>query len=757
MILSALALLFLASGFSALVYQIVWLRLLALVFGVTVYAASAVLTSFMAGLALGSWLGGRAADRVRSPLRAFAYVELGIGVSALAVPFLLELAQMLYLRIHAQAPDAAALLTAARVVCSALVLLIPTTLMGASLPLLSRHVTSGGGTAASRVGALYAANTCGAILGTFAAGFFLIGGLGITATTRLAAAVNALVGMTALVLGTRTAAATASADAGEDRGRRTAVQRRVLAALVVAGFAGLALEVVWFRILVLFIPATTYAFSTMLAVVLLGIALGAALGAFRAGRTADPLRSLARLQIGTGVAVLLSMAFLAATYRRGWRTSGMVQACIVAMLPATMLMGATFPLALAVWLRDAGGAVGRRVGTLYAANVWGAVAGALAGGFLLLPIAGSRWSLVLIAALYGASGAFLAGSRGRSTAGRYAAAAAGLLLAATLTLPDLHGAILARRHSRHERVVFRAEGVQTTATVHYQPSGLRILYLDGLHQANDSDAMVRVHAEIGHLPMLLHASPARALVVGLGGGVTAGAVAAHGVPVDVIELARSVVAAAPFFSHVNGDLLQQPHVRVRVDDGRNYLLLTPERYDVLTADIIQPIHAGAGNVYSREYFSLARRVLRDGGLMLQWIGHRDAAHYKLIMRTFLDVFPDATLWSGGTLMVGGTGPLRISQAAIAARFQLPETRLALARIGIESLDDVLRRYTAGPEEMRAFAGPGPLLTDDRPLLEFHRSIQGGGGGVDVSSLRGDVWQHVTDSPRPVTDRPEARR
>ena len=170
-----------------------------------------------------------------------------------------------------------------------------------------------------------------------------------------------------------------------------------------------------------------------------------------------------------------------------------------------------------------------------------------------------------------------------------------------------------------------------------------MLYLDGLHQANDSQEMVRIHAEIGHLPMLLHPDPNRALVIGLGGGVTAGAVSAHDTTVDVVELAHSVVAAAPFFSHVNRDLLNRPNVRLRVDDGRNYLLLTDQRYDVLTADIIQPIHAGAGNLYSREYFMLARRVLRDGGLMLQWIGHRDEEHYRLIMRTFLDVFPDADL------------------------------------------------------------------------------------------------------------------
>jgi spermidine synthase len=292
-------------------------------------------------------------------------------------------------------------------------------------------------------------------------------------------------------------------------------------------------------------------------------------------------------------------------------------------------------------------------------------------------------------------------------------------------------------------MVFRAEGVQTTATVHYHAAGHRILYLDGLHQANDTDGMVRVHAEIGHLPMVLHPSPRRALVVGLGGGVTAGAVTAHrAATVDIVELAGSVVEAAPFFSHVNGDVLRQPNAALRVDDGRNYLRMTPRRYDVLTADIIQPIHAGAGNLYSVEYFTLARRVLRDRGLMLQWIGHRDELHYKLIMRTFLHVFPHTTLWADGTLMVGSLEPLRIDRESYERRSRTPDVLFGLSRVRLDTFDALLRRYTAGPDEMRRFVGQGPLLTDDRPLLEYHRSLSESSGPLDLSSLRGDVQRHL---------------
>ena len=750
-----LASLFLFSGFSALVYQIVWLRMLALVFGVTVYAASAVLTSFMGGLAVGAWLGGRLADRSRNPLAAFGVVEIGIGVSALVVPLALDVAQGAYAAIHARAPDALLLLTVARVVCSALVLLVPTTLMGASLPLLARYVSTQQGHTASRIGGLYAANTSGAIVGTVVAGFVLIGGIGVTATTRLAVIVNVVVGAAALGLA-RAWHGDPARSAGRERAVETGIpnqagaaslppttlQRTVLAVVALAGFAGLALEVVWFRILVLFIPATTYAFTTMLATVLAGIATGSAVAAAWIRRSTDVARALARVQVATGVLVMLSMAALALTYRAGWGTAGMIQASMVSMLPATLLMGATFPLALAIWLRDAETTVGTRVGAVYAVNVCGAVAGALAGGFVLLPLFGSRASLQMLAGLYVAAGLLLIRLRPRKQALRGLALAAAAWSLAAVALPDLYDAVLVGRYGRGERVVFRAEGVQTTTTVHFQPPNQRVLYLDGLHQASDSQSMVRVHAEIGHLPVLLHRNPRRALVIGLGGGVTAGAVAVHGSSVDVVELAANVVSAASFFSHVNLNLLQRPNVRIRVDDGRNYLLLTRERYDVVTADIIQPIHAGAGNLYSREYFMLARGVLKEGGLMMQWIGLREPAHYTLIMRTFLDVFPHATLWANGSLMVGSVTPLRISRDAFEGRMVDAETRLAVTRVGLDSFEALRERYTAGPDEMRRFVGGGPVLTDDRPLLEYHRSLEENGAPLDLSGLKGDVGRHL---------------
>jgi len=748
--LTLIAALFFLSGSSALVYQIVWLRLLALIVGVSVYAASAVLASFMGGLALGSWLGGRLADRLKHPLRAFGFVELGIAASALAVPAALHAAGTLYTLLHARAPDAVASLALIRVACSAVVLLVPTTLMGASLPLLARHVAGRGSALATRIGLLYAANTAGGIAGAVLAGFVLIGGIGVTATTRYAAAINVIVGLSALAVSLAAGPTPGETRDHPHRALQTdarapgGAERAVLIVFALAGLAGLALEVVWFRLLVLFLPATTYAFTTMLGTVLLGIAVGSALAASRVRRSSNPARSLSWIQISTGVLVILSMAALAYTYRIGWRTSGMIQACVVAMLPATTLMGATFPYGLAVWLKHGTNSVGARVGLLYAVNVCGAVVGAVAGGFLLLPLLGSRGSLLLLSAVYLGAGCLLtAASSGRRSCLRIAVIGCALFAAAGLVLPDLYASVLARRYPRGERLIFQEEGVQTTATVHHQPSGHNVLYLDGLHQANDSAPMVRVHAEIGHLPIVLHPDPQRALVIGLGGGVTAGAVASYPrTRIDIVELAGSVVSASRYFSQVNGGVLQKPHVRLQIDDGRNHLLLTQRRYDVVTADIIQPIHAGAGNLYSLEYFTLARRVMRQDALIVQWIGHREDLHYKLIMRTFLKAFPHTTLWADGSLMVGSLQPLGISRLAYERHVADPGVRFELARVGLDTFDALLRRYTAGPDEMRRFVGDGPILTDDRPLLEYHRSIRDSGPPVDLSSVRGDVRRHL---------------
>jgi spermidine synthase len=302
--------------------------------------------------------------------------------------------------------------------------------------------------------------------------------------------------------------------------------------------------------------------------------------------------------------------------------------------------------------------------------------------------------------------------------------AVGLFAMTAVTLvPNPWTAALANRFPG-EQLLWEEEGPQTTVSIHRLPDGSSHMYLDGLHQADTVPGAVETHRRIGSLPMAVHPDPEEALVIGLGGGPTAGGVAAFGYrDVDVVELSDEVVQGARlFFSGVNGDVLDQPNVDVRVDDGRNYMLTTDKKYDVITADIIVPEHAGAATVWSVDYWRVARDALKDDGIMVQWIPARYDAEYRYIMRSFLEVFPNATLWERGSMLVGSKHPLTLDRAAFERKLEDPQARAAMQAVGITDFDALVAKYTAGPDEMRAFVGHGPLLTDDRPRLEYSRYL-----------------------------------
>jgi spermidine synthase len=744
------------SGAAGLTYQVLWLRMLALVFGVTAYAASTVLAGFMAGLALGSVLGGRLARRARHPLLLLALAELAIAVTALATHAVIGRLPGAFGQVVSLTGDHPAALTLVRLAGTLLVLIVPTTMMGATLPLVVTSRLVRAGIPAARIAAAYATNTAGAIIGAVATGFFLIGSLGIQRSFWLAAGANLAAATIALALwwANERRAGEPAGDAPRDTAdlarhaaaRTTPARRAVLVVLWMSGLASLALEVVWFRILVLFVPATTYAFTTMLAAVLAGVATGSWVAAHLLRRPRDWVRLLLSIQVATSVVILASLSALGWTYGAGWRTSGQIQASVLAIFPAALLMGLSFPIGVRIWIeRDAktdgpSRHIGGDLGTIYGVNVCGAILGALIGGFLLLPLLGTRVSLIVCAAAYlGCAGVLaLVSVPPRAALSRVALALLPFGVLAWL-VPDPFVATLARRHGAGERIVWREEGIQTTVAVHRQAAGRFVLYLDGLHQANDSAEMLQTHRLIGHLPMVLHPDPRSALVVGLGGGATAGAVSRHRrTAVDIVELSSSVRRGARFFVHANDAVLTQPNVRIRVDDGRNYLLTTSRRYDVLTADIIQPIHAGAGLLYSVEYYRLARGVLADGGVMLQWVGHRTPTQYGLIVRSFLAAFPETTAWAGGTLLVGSTRPLVLSRSAFERRRQDPGTRDALDAVGLDSFEALLALYAAGPRALAAFVGEGGILSDDRPRLEYHRSLPAERGDIDFRRLTRDL-------------------
>ena len=737
------------SGAAGLIYQVAWVRLLGLAFGVTVYAISTVLAAFMGGLAIGSFVGGRRADLAKRPLRAYGLVELGVGATALLTPWAFRLLQDAYGGLsHAVDPAQAPLVAGGvRAALAFAVLLVPTALMGATLPLAVRGLRTRRDEAnptrgdAWTMGLLYATNTTGAIVGCLVSGFVLIGRLGLTDTIVAAAAANALAGLVGIVLGrSRAAGSTPLRVAAPTCEQSTSVATVALLAFAASGAISLAYEVVWSRILAVLFDSSIYGFVLMLATVLAGIAIGGALGGLLVRSAASARTSAIAfgwLELGIGLAAVLALAAFGGVYdalmavrdngpallARFVRTDLRLMAvlCVLTVLPAALLMGATFPVAARLWAAGAG-QLGRRLGGVYAGNVAGAIVGSLVGGFVLVPVLGAHHALLVLSVGNVVLGAVLLSASGhRPQAIGASAVSLGVIVLGALGAP-VH-AVVFHEHFPDQQLLAYWEGLENTVSVGLDASGIQTLFTNSRGQTNDSADLVRYHRVMGHLAALLAPSRApRALVVGLGAGATPGALAQHsGAEVDVVELSESVIAAAPYFHVANADVLQRPNVHLSIDDGRNALLRNRRPYDVVTADVVHPYDAGATNLYSVEYFALVAHALQPDGIMVQWVSPGTAFEHSLIVRTFLQAFPNATLWLGGDLLIGSPSPLRVSRSELEARLADPAARVSLAEVGFNHAEDVLAQFRATPEALHAYAGQGSVLTDDHPILEYFQS------------------------------------
>ncbi len=739
------------TGACGLLYQQLWLRELSLVFGMTVHAAAVALAVFMGGLALGARLAGRLADRTRRPIAWYGASEVAVGLLAVVTPAAMELTTRFYATVAGLAPDSATYLTAVRLVLAFVVLLIPATMMGASTPLVVAAASRRSGLVGQRTGLLYAANTFGAVAGAVYGGLRVIGSQGITTSFRWGAAINLAVGIVVMALSRRfdrTPGDAVATELAPDRGAavpagarpRTGdaavpapVRRAVLATFVVSGFATFSLEVVWFRSLSLYLESSVYAFAAMLAVVLVGLAAGSAVVTPLLGRDRPWLVVLGAIQLLAGLSALGSLWLLG----RAERFLGLAQRLVtiettssryavllaaVAVGPAAVALGAAFPIGARLYA-EGREHTGDAIGRFYGGNTLGAIVGSLTAGFVLLPVAGSRATVAVPALALVATALVLLHRSGRLRP----LVPAGALVAvavAVVGLPDPSDAALAQRFPGSTLVAIEEGRQGTTWVIDQVDTGARHLYVDGLHQAASEPGVVRIHEQIALVPMAIHPAPRRALVIGLGGGVTTGALASvGGVEVEVVELAPEVSRAARWFGPWNREVVTKQNVRIRADDGRNRLLVTDERYDVITADIIQPRSPGAGKLWSIDYWRLVRRALAPGGIALQWVGAaRNELEYGLIVRSFLEVFPNATLWVDGQVLVGTVEPLVLDRAPIEQRLAEPANRALFCSIGICTFDDLVTQYAAGPDDLRRFVGSGPILDDDFPRIEYWRSL-----------------------------------
>jgi predicted membrane-bound spermidine synthase len=743
--LRPLLLLFLGSGASGLVYQVVWMRALTLTLSVTVFAVTTVLCAFMGGLALGAFLGGRLADRLERPLLVFGAVELGIGLCGLAVPHALFALAPAYGWLAASLSGAEVALVGARFLLAAAVLLLPCTLMGMTLPLLSRAAVERMEQVGRGAGGLYAVNTLGAVVGCVAAGFVLIPELGLVGTSRLAAAGNLGVGLSAALLGRRAPRRAALASRVAPAAAGPIPPQAALAALGfgISGFTALGYEVLWTRALEQFTHNSTYAYTIMLATFLLGIGGGSAVTAWFAHRVRRPLALFGALELAIGVSVLGSllvyMSLLdwipgAAAALGGLASWGRVLALIVAVAGATLLVttslfGATFPF-VARAMVESERVVGRRVAFAYTVNTVGAILGALAVGFWLLPVLGLRGSFLALLGLNLVTGVVLLRADAPRRTARVAAAVAGLAFAASLLLlpTRLFEAIFAARYGR---LLLYREQITDTVMVTEGPDGERFIrYGDGRGTAGT--ASFREDRSYAHLAMLAHPDPRRVLSICFGVGNSLSSVAQYPIErVDAVELSPGVVHAAPFFRRTNRDVLSDPRVRLQIQDGRNYLLGTRERYDVIRLDPPELHTAGIVNLYTEEFFELAREHLAPGGVFSIWvnIAYTPEPDLRMIVRTAAEIFPHLTIWHSPYLyswvLNGSVEPRPPDLALLARRFAEAPIRSDLASIGIDDPLELLSYYVMGPAEARAFAGDASVITDDRTRLDYSlpRSVE----------------------------------
>ena len=746
-------LIFILSGASGLIYQVIWMRQLTLIFGSTVFATSTVLTAFMAGLALGSYYFGRKIDEsAQSPLRIYALLEAGIGAFCLVWPLILAALSALYVLIHRNVTSEFYTLSLIRFLLTFGVILIPSTLMGGTLPVLTRFFVKRLEHLGTNIGILYALNTFGAVVGTVAAGFFLIEALGIRWTLGIGIAINFGVAAIALALVQQVSRTEADEPPEETRQAESedipAVPERrlVLWAIGVSGFCALAYEVLWTRIMVFFLGSTTYAFATMLAAFLFGIALGSMVLSRWVDRIKRPIAVFGAVQLGTGLFALILMPAFEELY-------GMSQAfqstfgasrfwaffsCFLVMCLPTLLMGASFPLVTKIYTGSAR-RLGRSIGNVYAVNTVGSILGAFCAGFILIPLLGIRPSIVLTVALNTSIGGILVLRDGRFTeAGRALlqgigigfpvlnAGLAGILLL-TLNQPFFLKSAIFKTQRPGDTLVEYNEEVDATVTTLKDDEGVYRLYVDTNQAADASRWDSPSHRVIAHLPLLLHPRPKRALVVGFGMGLTSHSITQHGVRVDAIELSRGVLSAAQkHFTHVNGNVFENPQFSYKLNDGRNHILMTQTKYDMISTGIIHPlVSAGSSNIYTADFYRLCRRILTEDGIMCQWVPlHRlPEAHYKMIVRTFIEVFPQTTLWYKYTpdfvILIGTQSPLRIDYKNFIARAQIASIREGLAADDLDGMS-LLDSFMMGPDAVRTYAGSGPIHTDNRPRLEFFR-------------------------------------
>jgi spermidine synthase len=697
------------SGFAGLVYEVAWKEHLTGYFGGTVFATTTILSIFMGGLGLGSWIGSRIVGRLARPIKAYGYLELAIAVLApIALPFMSRMPT---------------------IVTAGLFVLPAAVLMGLTWPI----AVAAGGDGRSRpqlTGYLYGFNTLGAVAGSLAAGFLLLRWLGITRTVYVAAAVSALAGLVALLWPSGSRSSSAAGATGRPL-------RLELWPYVLSGAAGMAYQVAWTRALVLAIGSSAHAFSLILAAYIFGIAAGSLAIGPRLGRISDPARAAGRIQAAVVLFALLTAPLIG-------ELPGLIERLVIGGFGYGRLLLVQFALVLALlFVPTLGGGMllpvlcrfarddaerAATAGRFYMAGSFGAIGGAAVAGFVLIPLPGVGMQGTLwIASAAGALAMtrWWGRRRLRHSALVVAAGVAIALLAGRWNQQVMtSGPYLARPSSEGARVLLYREDTEVTVAVTESDTGQRTLKINGKPDASNGYEDMSTQTLLGTIPLMLRPGARRVCVLGLGSGVTTGAVLAHPVErVDTVEISPAVIEAARLFEDVNAGALDDERSRIHRADAKRFLTEVEQRYDVIISEPSNPWMAGIAQLYTVEMLTAARDALVDGGLHCQWLQGYSMSEtdFVAVQATMRHVFPHVQLWETSPadyLLIGSTQPIEIDPVGMYFVFQRPEVGPLLRAVNIREPAHLTYYFAAGDEDVARWTEGVEPLTIDRCRLTW---------------------------------------
>ncbi len=750
--------LFFGSGLTGLTYQVVWTKLLTLTFGVTVLAVSTVLTCFFGGLALGGYLGGRWVDKFGDGFKWYGLAELLIGVYALVFGLLLALNNTVYVFIAQRASLDFFGLSLLKFVLAAMLLIIPTTLMGATLPILSKTLARKSAGFARAVGGLYSVNTLGALTGVVLTAFILIPSLGISKILLGAGLLNIAIGIVAFILHSKQgvcddgslvcepsepepAVESGTGEAGE---LSSGFMTLLIWGFALSGFTGLVYEVIWTRILGFLLVGTVYAFASVLAVFLVGIASGSLVFSvfidrfkrstiitiFAVIEALIGLCSIALIRVYDGIPGYKFYETLQYTTSWSeWLYVHFFMAFITLIIP-TFLFGATFPLVCKVYSWRVEG-VGRKIGNVYAVNTVGGIVGSFAAGFILIPILGMQNVIIFIGCINILLGiVFILANPLSSKGVRYGFSAASIVVAIIIiaTLPanmplSLHKTFL----QEGEESIYYREGPAATVMIGENKSKSesfnKKIWVNGSKATASYYEGLQINRFQGVLPMVLHPDPKEVLVICFGSGTTFGTLSQFpGVMVDNVEISKSVIGGAHNFKIENMDVLNNPQSRINIDDGRSFLAVTDRKFDVITEEPMHPGLAGVINLYTTEYYELAKSHLKPGGIISQWIPlyMLSIEDVQMLTATFQSVFPHTSIWiaNADIFLIGSEEKLVIDFERIVERLELPNIKRLLTDTDMENPYEFLSTFMMNEDIVREYTKGFEPISDDLPVVEF---------------------------------------